>query len=205
MQVKTLWIFEFIIISVISVATGWFYKDLLTRATEALSHTNSVIDSIDELFILVLRSESAVKSYSTFGSKQYLDFYEKAKDDYPEMILRLEIMVENNPRQLQNVRDFHAAVLKKKEFLDEVIEHKKTNTLQSYQGQIKGKNLMDSVRIVYDALKFEEYRILEIRTKELENYSNNSFYIIPAGNLLNFLLLVSSYYTVRPPINEKRE
>lgn len=202
---KTLWFFEFIIISIISISTGWFYKDLLTRAVDDVSHTNSVIDSIDELFILVIRAESSVKSYSTFGSQPYLDFYNDAKRDYPFMISKLQLMVDDNPRQIQNLKDFHEAVRVKKEFLDDVVERKKNGTLQTYQGQVKGKAMMDKIRTIYNALKKEEYVLLDKRTKELESYSDSSFYIIPTGNLLNFLLLVSSYYTVRAITDEKRE
>jgi CHASE3 domain sensor protein len=202
MQIKIMWIFEFIVISILSVSIGWFYKTVLTNAQEEVAHTNDVIDSIDEIFILVVRSESAVKSYSAFGSQVYLDFYNQAKSNYPMMLLRLESMVKDNPKQIENLRDFHDAVKKKKEFLDNVIRLKKTDTLQSYQGQVQGKDLMDNVRKVYDRIKSEEYNLLNIRTERLKTYSDASLYIIPIFHFLNYVLLVSSYYTIKGIIDE---
>jgi CHASE3 domain sensor protein len=194
---RILWIFEFIIVTIISVAIGSFYQNLLTDSTKAVAHTNEVIDTIDDMFILVLRSESAVKSYSTFGSQLYLDYYNRAKDDYPLMIYRLQNMVDDNPKQIQNVSDFNAAVMKKKDFLDDVVQHKQDNTLQTYQGQVKGKELMDNVKAVYDEMKDEEYKVLKIRTNQLNWYANNSIYIIPSGLILNFILLVLVSETIR--------
>lgn len=204
MKILTMWIFEFIVISVLSISTGWFYKTLLTESRIEVAHTNRVIDSIDELFILVIRAESAVKSYSTFGSQIYLDFYNKSKTNYPMMILRLEQMMSDNPMQVQNLKDFHLAVQQKKEFLDEVIRLKQTDRLQTYQGQIKGKALMDNIRLVYNNLKSEEYKLLAIRSEKLKKYSDSSLYIIPVFHFLNYIVLVSSYYTIQGIKNGKK-
>lgn len=182
--------FEFIIMTAVAVSGGIFSSYILSESAKNISHTNEVIDQIDKTFIVVLRAESSVKSYIALGTQEYIDYFNELRAEYPYDLGDLRYLIQDNPVQRGNFVDFTNAVQEKYKFLQYVLKLHEDNKLDEVKDKIAGKKYMDRITEIYKKMKNEEYRLLEIRVKKLENRINLIKYLVPVLNLANFIMII---------------
>jgi CHASE3 domain sensor protein len=200
-----MWGFEFIIIVFLAFSTGFYAKNKLREAQDAVSHTRNVVSTIDGCLIDLLNMETGVRGYIISGDKDYLGPYYKGMAEFDKDIDNLRDFTNANPVQQAYIEKLVIVADHKKKFLDHkmaifnsstfFVNVEKVRELLIYHKE--GKRFMDDARDIISKMRQEEVNRLEQRHLQNTSEINSMLYIIPIVNILNFVVLVLSYYTIR--------
>lgn len=157
------------------LGTSVYLRYYTVAATRYVAHTQEVLLESDTLLIALLNAETGVRGYGSTRSESFLEPYTLAMRTLPASLSRLEKLVQDNPQQSQRVQVIERKIQQELKLL--VQEVKNTNVLavrtdvspQQNALLIKGKTVMDQLRLDINQFQLEEQRLLRLREQLLDD------------------------------------
>jgi PAS domain S-box-containing protein len=154
-----------------SVIADTVLRQRLIEAQMYVDHTNQVLDKSQGTLISLLNAETGVRGYYIGKQRVFLDPYEKALTTLEPTLISLEQLVQDDPSQVQRVKQLKQIAADRMNLLDSTIRRVETNSTGTpeltMQRLIKGKQAMDKFREVIAEIETEESRLLASRTQSL--------------------------------------
>lgn len=144
-------------------------------ATRYVTHTQYVLLESNNLLIALLNAETGVRGYGSTRSKSFLEPYKIAMHTLPASVSRLKKLVQDNPKQLQQVRVIEQKIQQELELLLQSINNTDALTagtdISTQQNTllIRGKAVMDQLRLDINQFQLEEQRLLQLRERLLDD------------------------------------
>jgi signal transduction histidine kinase len=138
-------------------------------ATRYVTHTQEVLLESNNLLVALLNAETGVRGYDRTLSKNFLEPYNMALEALPLSVNRLSNLVQDNPRQVQQIQVIAQGIQRELDLLLEGIN----NVDASISGTdisasqrtlfIRQKAVMDQLRADINQFQLEEQRLLLLR------------------------------------------
>jgi PAS domain S-box-containing protein len=168
------------------------------KASRWVDHTHQVLYRSEQLLATLTDLETGQRGFCLTNNVDFLVPYSKGKQNIYPQIEYLKQLTRDNPRQHTRALKLERLIEKKVIFSDDVIELYKKNPSDgiAYITSLKGKKLMDSIRLTFADLTNEEKLLLERRTIENENQIAKSNRIFITMLLVTVLILLGMFYTI---------
>ncbi|WP_268796622.1 response regulator [Pseudomonas huanghezhanensis] len=175
----------------VGVLSAAFFIILITYLLSVIQwveHTDRVINNANRALKLSVDMETGMRGFLLTGDERFLDPYEVAKPSIIAELKGLEVLVEDNPPQVDRFKRIAAMQEEWNQFAQEMINLRRQGG--DYEGPIKarrGKRLSDEIRSEYDQAVGVEQQLRQTRNTDVTHTTivSVSFYLI-------FVLIVSA-------------
>ncbi|AFY93775.1 sensor histidine kinase [Chamaesiphon minutus] len=157
------------------IGTVVAYTVLRQRMVESqtyVDHTNQILTQSKGSLISILNAETGVRGYFIGKDKTFLESYNLALKTLTPTLSGLEQLVKDNPAQLQRAKLLTQVANERMNLLKQSVSRVDAGEIGTAQVTrdrlLNGKQAMDRFRKVISELEAEEYRLLDIRTRELQ-------------------------------------
>ncbi|MES2179427.1 MAG: CHASE3 domain-containing protein [Gemmatimonadota bacterium] len=163
-----------------------------TRDARAwVQHTENVILNSMSALSHVQDAEAGERGYLISGSQDYLATYAMGRDSSRIELARLRRLTSDNPRQQSLLTVLEPIVEQRLMRLDSALTGQRrgdTSVALEIVRSPRGRQLMDSARIIFDELRTEERRLLALRERRQEDDERTTSIVLLVGVLLSALV-----------------
>jgi PAS domain S-box-containing protein len=185
-----------VVLLLFNAGLAYWNANRISEDTLAVSHTNEVLDAMDELFSTMKDAETGERGYLITGDAQYLEPYNAAVAAIQQNIERVKRLTADDPRQQSRLPVLQVRVEAKLDELKRTIalRDKDSEAAREAVSMHLGKNLMDAIRKQVDAMEQDERELLQLR----EQRSKSSYSYAIASNIFatifGFAMLGAAVY-----------
>ena len=144
-------------------------------------------------------------------SKQeiYLNAYNESRHLVDSVYQVLSNSVSDNPEDKSRLKSMHDIILRKYQVLDAemgILQHTQLKGNDSlFNLDRRNMSMIDSISLVSDSVKLNEFKLLALRTSKVMFYSKIVFWIIIGAGLISILLIMYSLITFNIESQAKRK
>lgn len=155
-------------------------------------HTQEVLQNLNSSLLNLVDAETGVRGYTITGKDSFLEPYQKAELEIPQNIARLRELVNDNPSQIESVKNLENLFNEKLQISKQQVEMRRTQGEKAaldFVTNEQGKAVMDKARATVEEMKAIETTLLRQRETELkDNFSQASLFLI-IGSIAGIVLL----------------
>ncbi len=179
----------------------------LIANNKRVSHTQDVLENLQELHTQILQAETGARGYFLSGNEAYLGEYYSSVERLGALIAYLKEKTADNPSHKQKYPVLEASIAERLERLDHRIARRKTEGQSAAfdsRDTDEGKRTMDAVRANIASLADEERGLLTARVAESDLSGRRTLLTFALANgVLLGLLCLAGYLAVRD-VRERR-
>jgi signal transduction histidine kinase/CheY-like chemotaxis protein/CHASE3 domain sensor protein len=173
----------------------------LLNSSQWVSHTYEVIATLNDVVSPIHEAETSQRGFLITNDPLYLEPFHGAFEESLAAVERVRVLTIDNPQQTLRSDELRGLINKRFAKLDMLIESKKENNLVDTKQLLAGKEYMDSIVAIVNAMKTAERELLVSRTNKLDAFSKFTPVIIILSSLFAVLIAMIFYYRVRNDIN----
>ncbi|MBD2244533.1 response regulator [Nostoc sp. FACHB-888] len=139
----------------------------LIETSRKESHTYQVLSQLEDLNLQLTNAETGQRGYIITGEERYLEPYNVAIQVLNQKVNEIERLTADNPNQQNRLDVLQPLVIERMAVMKGVIELRRSQGLEASQKAVltdQGKQLMDKIGEVIQAMKTEENRLLQQRS-----------------------------------------
>ena len=182
----------------------------LVDSNTTIRHTLLVLDTLGETLTLLTDVESDQRGYIATGDESFLTAYTTAltsSNGVTPHLQKLRQLTGDDPSQLHNLDALESLVTQKLAFMQKTIALRNNGELKAaleltFTG--RGKQAMDSIRLLITSMENDETAILELRVNKASTDLHNTMLIIVVGAILSLSFLSFSFYLVTHEVRKRR-
>jgi len=182
----------------------------LVDNSKLLSHTNEVLFETENLISIIKDGETGQRGFLLTKNPTFLEPYVPAHARAKETFNKLKTLTADNPVQQANLAEAEQIIEDRFRQMEKVINLLKyTEDVNDEQKaarnteMLRGKQLMDQLRVIINKMKQEEYSLLEKRNKDLQKYIDYTPLLIILSAVLSILISVFSFIKIRNEVNDR--
>jgi signal transduction histidine kinase/ActR/RegA family two-component response regulator len=161
---------------------------LTARQQQAYASVSHTLEAENQIALVLLRlqdAETGERGFLLTRRPEFLQPYENAAANVPLDLARLRILVADNPHQLAALARLTAVADAREDLLRAAVARFRAGETLPSEHFLRGRELMEEIRAIVQAMEREESRLLAERTDRADR---NATYI--SGMLLASALLV---------------
>jgi PAS domain S-box-containing protein len=180
-----------------------------TRDAERwVAHTYQVMNRAESLLTVIGRAETGQCGYLLTRDDHDLAPYDSALTAIPPTLQELRRLTSDNPAQQARLNEVGRLTQEKLEVMKHTLELRKTSGREAalefvHSGQ--GRQLMDELRTVMDALESEEHRLLAQRASTAREYALRVRWVLGLGGAAMVILLVLASVVMERDLHRREE
>ncbi|HYX15851.1 MAG TPA: response regulator [Nostoc sp.] len=159
------------------------------------SHTYQVLSQLEDLNLQLTNAETGQRGYIITGEQRYLEPYNGAIEVLNQKVNELQRLTADNPKQQNRLDILQPLLTERMAVMKDVIELRQSQGLEASQKAIltdQGKQLMDNIQKVIQAMKNEENALLKQRSQRAQAAGQKTIasivYSIPLFSLILALI-----------------
>jgi signal transduction histidine kinase/CHASE3 domain sensor protein len=179
----------------------------LIATQSQVTHTQDVIDRLDELVAETAEAESATRGYVLSGSTEYLGGFQSASSRIDASIRALRGLISETPSQAVALAGLESALNEKLAQDGRTLESRRTAGHEAASRLFlaePGGDLTTRIRRTVSSMKSEERKLLLDRTNRARSESERSTWGLLAGSLLSFAILLAVYYQLTREVARRK-
>lgn len=187
--------------------SGYQTSKKLANLKEWEIHTKEVLRFLEEIATDLSDAETGQRGFLLTLKPEYLEPYNQAVQEIDQDLSFLISLTKDNQIQQQNLDILSTLISEKLEELELTIKMAKSGDIQGAIELVKtnqGKNLMNEIRQVLDTMKYEEERLLAIRSDATDELIQNTFLVFGLGIVFDLGLLSALYLVIYREISHKQ-
>jgi methyl-accepting chemotaxis protein len=191
----------FLIVLVFLVVSFFSYRTLLKIDTDEnqVIHSYQVITNIDTLISDLENMETGQRGYVITGQKSFLEPYNTSSANLTDTFSTLQKMTIDNPVQQQNLLVMKPLIDAKVADLQNSILLRTNSGFNVALADVlttKGKEIMDSIRVIVSNMHTEESSLLQSRTDDLIKINATAGTVIIWGSIIGFIFYLLVNYII---------
>ncbi|MGF2040141.1 MAG: response regulator [Nostoc sp. CmiVER01] len=159
------------------------------------SHTYQVLSQLEDLNLQLTNAETGQRGYIITGERRYLEPYNAAIEVLNQKVKELQRLTADNPNQQNRLDTLQPLLTERMAVMKDVIELRQSQGLEASQKAIltdQGKQLMDNIQKLIQAMKNEENALLKQRSEKAKVAARQTIvsivYSIPLFSLILALI-----------------
>jgi CheY-like chemotaxis protein/signal transduction histidine kinase/CHASE3 domain sensor protein len=169
-------------------------NDLIETSRQE-NHTYQVLSQLEELNLQLTNAETGQRGYIITGEQRYLEPYNAAIQVMNQKFKGLQRLTADNPNQQNRLDILQPLLTERMAVMKDVIELRQNQSVEIAQKAImtdRGKQLMDKIQKVIEAMKAEENKLLQQRSSKAQAAARQTIasivYSIPSFSLILALI-----------------
>jgi signal transduction histidine kinase/DNA-binding response OmpR family regulator/CHASE3 domain sensor protein len=203
-------VFSFsILLLIFSLLASYYSTQKLINNSELVNHTNQVLIEAESIISYVKDAETGQRGYLITGEQTFLAPYENAYANTTTSYNNLSELTTDNPVQQKNLREVKALYEAKFGQMQYIIDQtRKDPTFSEDQGarlreMIKGKKVMDDLRLIVERIKEEENKVLQTRLEQQQVYIQYTPILLIVAALISILITVFAYMRIKNDMDKR--
>ncbi|MCF0069188.1 response regulator [Dyadobacter sp. CY261] len=203
-------VFSFsILLLFFSLLASYYSTQKLINNSELVNHTNEVLIEAEAIISHMKDAETGQRGFLITTEAQFLEPYEGAYEKTTESYNNLLELTADNPVQQKNLREVKALYEAKFGQMQNIIDmaKKNSNFIDDTEGRlremVRGKKIMDDLRLATQRIKQEESSNLTKRLEQQQVYIKYTPLLLVAAALISILITVSSYLRIRADMGKR--
>ncbi|MDZ8228245.1 response regulator [Nostoc sp. ChiVER01] len=159
------------------------------------SHTYQVLSQLEDLNLQLTNAETGQRGYIITGERRYLEPYNAAIEVLNQKVKELQRLTADNPNQQNRLDTLQPLLTERMAVMKDVIELRQSQGLEASQKAVltdQGKQLMDNIQKLIQAMKNEENALLKQRSEKAKLAGRQTIvsivYSIPLFSLILALI-----------------
>lgn len=194
----------------ISLIASVYSTNGLIDNSKLVNHTNEVLRQSEMVISYMKDAETGQRGFLVTKDPAFLEPYNGAYEKVMNALNNVKDRTTDNPVQQKNVAEVKSLIEAKFSQMKRTI-HISTKRSGFDQEDIearldemlKGKKIMDDLRVIVERIKTEEKRLLEIRSQEQIRYSSYTPILVIAAALISILITVLSYIRIKADMEQR--
>ena len=173
-----------------------------------VAHTHEVLSRLEQTLTGLLRVESGGRGYAVSGDLEFLEANDRARGQISTNLAELERLVSDNPVQLQRLAELVPVVESKLDFVQRVIEARRTGTADDAFQLIasgEGRKEMDDITTRIRTLQATERDLLSARAEATVTAAQRNIAVVILLNLLGAGFVLAGWMILRRDFRLRRE
>ena len=195
-----------VLLLIINGVVSYQSVNTLISNNNRVSHTQEVIEGLEELKVSLLQVETDARGFIMTGDKVYFDAYQLHLKEVPQSLDHLKQLTADNPSQQENFRLLDGKINDRLSLLDQYIERRQILEVSVVpQGQTgEGKRRMDAVKQGIDEIAAIERSLLNERVNESKLSGQRTLMTFVIANAVLLALLVMVFYLTMRDVRERQ-
>lgn len=192
-----------IIISGLSFWSGRRYQ----QASKWRNHSSVVLAKTCDAQLALAEAESAQRGHLITRQNLFLEDYGAARDRLGESLGHLESLVQDNPEQADMIKSIQPIAKGKFEFLESVVslvKERKYAAAARLLSEDQGRQLTEAINSYFRSFVRRELELLSQRTAAADRDFSRTSFLILAGLIFSFVLLLFNTIFLQREIAERR-
>ncbi len=205
-------VFSFsILLLFFSLLASYYSTQKLINNSELVNHTNEVLIEAEAIISHMKDAETGQRGFLITSDPRFLQPYEGAYEKTTDSYNNLVELTADNPVQQKNLREVKALYEAKFGQMQNIIDMAKKNSNFVYdtdarlREMVRGKKIMDDLRLSAERIKEEESTRLAERLEQQQIYIKYTPILLVAAALISILITISSYLRIRADIGKRIE
>ncbi|HMP81843.1 MAG TPA: CHASE3 domain-containing protein [Verrucomicrobiota bacterium] len=172
----------------------------LIQAMNSVARTRETLEQLESVLAMTAETETAQRGYLLTGSAEFLEEYQAISKNVGNQMTKLRALVAENANQQESLNRLELLISERFAALDDRIETRQQHGLQAAASAVallKGKVIMDQIRVVVSEMRQEEERQLLQRQETSRDRSRHSIGIILTSSVLACVLGIVAVLLVR--------
>lgn len=203
-------VFSFsILLLFFSLLASYYSTQKLINNSELVNHTNQVLIEAESIISYVKDAETGQRGYLITSEQTFLDPYDDAYARTTDSYNNLSELTADNPIQQKNLREVKALYEAKFGQMQSIIDQTRRNPAFAddqngrLREMIRGKKIMDDLRLVVERIKSEENKILEDRIEQQQIYIRYTPILLVIAALISILITVFAYMRIKNDMDKR--
>ena len=194
-----------IILLFISSLASYISINNLINNSQMVRNSNAIIRDLDNLLSFVKDAETGQRGYLLTENKEFLQPYEKAKENISNKINDLNVTITGTAVQNNNFEKLKTSIDSRLDILENNLNQKKENIAVTTEELLEGKKYMDEIRMTVIKMQAEEQAILKSRTESMDQFASYTPMLIILSALLAITITLVFFRKVSRDYSEKNK
>jgi len=192
-----------------SLLASYYSTQKLINNSRLVNHTNEVLIEAESIISHMKDAETGQRGYLITADPTFLDPYKGAYEKTTDSYNNLQELTSENPVQMKNLREVKALYEAKFGQMQYIIDQARKNTTYAFdtearlQEMLKGKKLMDNLRLIIDRIKKEENQILQSRLEQQQIYITYTPVLLVIAALISILITLFAYIRIKNDMDKR--
>ncbi|MBE9462521.1 response regulator [Dyadobacter subterraneus] len=198
-----------VVLLVLSLFASFYSTQKLILNSQLVNHTNQVLIEAENIISYIKDAETGQRGFLVTLDPQFLQpyngSYEKVSASYNTLIL----LTSDNPVQQKNLETAKSLYESKFMQMQKVIDKTKKNEQAAFDTEarqkemLKGKQVMDDLRVVIERIKTEENKMLKERTEAQQVYITYTPVLLVIAALISIMITGFAYFRIKKDLDDR--
>lgn len=192
-----------------SLFAAYYSIQKLISNSKLVNHTNQVLLEAENIIAAVRDAETGQRGFLLTLDPSFLQPYEGAQDKATKSYDALAGLTAENVAQQKNLAELKMLYEAKFEQMQRIIDMTRRNTsfrrdtLARYTEMVRGKKIMDDLRLVINRLKIEENKLLSDRLQQQELYITYTPFLMLLAAVISIMITISTYLRIKKDLDDR--
>lgn len=198
-----------ILLLVGSLVASYYSIQKLISNSQLVNHTNQVLIEAENIISYMKDAETGQRGFLITLDPSFLDPYNGSFVKVQNSYKALADLTADNETQQRNLNEVKSLYEGKFAQMQRIIDMTRRNksfgrdTLSRYNEMIRGKKLMDNLRIVTNRIKNEESKILANRIAQQQLYITYTPFLMLIAAVISIMITISTYIRIKRDLDNR--
>ncbi|XZF14295.1 response regulator [Chitinophagaceae bacterium MMS25-I14] len=185
----------------------------LIENSKLVNHTNTILIESENIISFAKDAETGQRGYLLTHDPIFLDPYRGSYQKVMASLHNVKELTTDNPVQQQRIQTAQSLINRRFAQLRQVIDTDAANNITGEELRfilnankselLRGKMLMDSLRLVVNNIQSDEKKLLAERTAGLTKYINYTPYITLIAALISIAITIAAYLRIKADLDQR--
>lgn len=193
----------------VSLFASFYSTQKLIKNSELVNQTNEVLIEAENIISFMKDAETGQRGFLITDDPSFLEPYNGAYEKTATAYHRISALTLNNPVQqkyLAEVKSLYQAKFDQMQHVIDIAQKKRlTNrdTLTRHREMVKGKKIMDELRMVINRIKQEENTMLTSRIEQQQIYIAYTPVLLVIAAIISILITAFTYLRIKKDLDDR--
>ncbi len=200
-----------VVLLIVSLFASFYSTQKLIMNSQLVNHTNEVLIEAENIISYMKDAETGQRGYLITLDPNFLQPYNGAYEKTATSYNKVSSLTIDNPIQQKYLSEVKQLYQMKFEQMQKVIDLTKqrrgfpSDTIARHREMVRGKKIMDDLRLVIERIKVEENRILENRIEQQRIYISYTPILLLLAAIISILITALTYVRIKRDLDERIE
>ena len=186
-----------LLILIISSIISYISINQLIDSQRWVEHTTQVKLGLDQLISRMKDAETGQRGFLLTGEETFLEPYNGARSEVMELIANTQMLTRDNDTQQRDFPFLEKLISDKFNLIAGSIRDKKQGIPPTSSALLKGKAVMDSVRVIVATMIKRENKLMITRNAEMDTFATYTPIFIGIASLIAMVITIVFYFRVQ--------
>ncbi|MFD2933754.1 response regulator [Spirosoma flavum] len=193
----------------ISLVASFYSSQKLISNSQLVNHTNQVLIESENIISYMKDAETGQRGYLVTLDPLFLQPYTGSYEKVTTSYNRVRSLTPDNPvqqRNLDKAKNLYEAKFAQMRRIIALSKRDKgfmRDTAERHREMVKGKQIMDALRLVISQIKTEEENLLNNRVEQQQIYITYTPFLLIIAAIVSILITISTYFRIRRDLDNR--